>query len=66
MLDASVQGVSQAERRVGPFVLAAERLLDQEFAVLQKIGPELATGTGELVERVQVDVARELGDDASG
>ena len=46
-------------------VLAAQGLLDEAGAVLEKIGMELAAGSGESVKGVEVEVLGQLGDDSS-
>lgn len=45
------------------FVGAVQRRLDQHAAVLQQAGADLATGAGQVVERVEVDVCGDGHDD---
>lgn len=66
LLETSIQRRSQSQRRISAFILAAQSLLDELFSELQEVRPELSTRARKLVERVEIDVARELRDDAVG
>ncbi len=47
------------------FIFAVQSLLDESGAVLKEIGAELAAGSGEGVEGIEVEILSQLGDDAS-
>ena len=47
------------------FIFAVQSLLDKAGAVLKEIGAELAAGSGEGVEGIEVEILSQLGDDAS-
>jgi len=46
------------------FVLAVESLLDETAAVLQEVVANLATGAGEVVKGIEINIRGDLGDDA--
>lgn len=66
LLYAGIQSIAEPERRVCPFVLAAKCLFNQELAELEQIRPKLTACSGELMQGIEVHVARELRDDAGG
>lgn len=51
--------------RQGRVEIAMERVLDELVSVLKQIGTELAAGTREVVERIEVELAGKLSDDTA-
>lgn len=59
-----VESVTQSQGRAGGLIDATQRLGDESVAVLQQVGADLAAGPRQLVERIQIQLSRQLRDDA--
>jgi len=55
---ASMQSVSEAQRRVCVGIFARQGDRDELGSILQEVGADLAAGPGELVQRGEIDIAR--------
>lgn len=61
---ARMQSAAESLSRIRVFVLAAQSSRDEEFAVLQEVRANLATGSRQLRESGEVEIGSEEADDA--